>query len=150
MSVLRGDKAAELIRAAVAGSLSEAEFALAWPEDASTEIDLVNSRTNVVALFELRRAGDVQLAGLLEEDLADSATALEEGRRLEWFEVEPKWAKGANWAAIGFGAVGFAVTLALGWPRWARAIPLLAALGIVWFAEWLWGRAADREGPPNR
>ena len=150
MFVLAGDKAAQLIRAVVAGRLSEAEFASAWPEDASSAPDFVNSRTNVMALFELRRAGDVQLAGLLEEDLADSARALEEGRRLEWFELEPKWAKAANRVAFAVGGVGFAVAWALGWPWWTRTAPLMVAFGIVWFAEWLWERAADREGRLDR
>ena len=140
---MTGRRASELIRKVVAGDLTEPELNSAWPKTTNVPLDLENCRANLVALYVARRSGDRELSQLLAEDLADAASALEAGRPLQWFEVVPKWTKPAHTVAFVVGAAGWLVSQLQDWPRWTKWAPLLAALAIVWFAEWVWSRRQD-------
>jgi hypothetical protein len=101
---------------------------------------MANSHVNVLALYEARDTSDESLATLLAEDLSDAANAIEVGRPIEWFEVEPQWGRTANIAAFGVGGVSWLLGTVIDWPWWATRAPLVVALGIVWLAEYMWAR----------
>ena len=140
MSALTGPNAATLIRQAIASELTLVEFEAAWPASASVGLDMINSQQNVLALYEARAARDTSLSELLAEDLSGSADAIEAGRSIDWFDVEPKWSRAANTAVFAIGGACILLGRALSWPWWAAFGPLVIGLGIVWLAEDVWER----------